>query len=106
MSLILYFRILYGSVGANGKQADGGIFNRSSFKERMDNNLLQLPPSMLLPGSTTWSNFHMIGDDAFSLSTRMMKPFPGNIEGSLSQKIEMRVFDYRLLFFIYFFIFL
>ena len=81
---------------ANGKQSDGGIYNRSNFKMHLDNGELNLPQPRLFPGSLTrGSAYHIVGDDAFGLSTSLMKPFPSAICGSLQEKVEMRIFDYR-----------
>ena len=97
INYFFFYRFLYCSVGANGKQSDGGIYNRSNFKKLLEEGKLKIPKPRRLPESRNkWSNFHICGDDAFGLKFTMMKPYPGNVEGTLQQKIDMRIFDYRL----------
>lgn len=72
-------------VGANGRFSDGGIWNRSVFKERLENGALNLPPNDPFP-------YHIIADSAFALSTTLMKPYP---EAELGDHVDNRLFNYR-----------
>ncbi|XP_031625657.1 uncharacterized protein LOC116342282 [Contarinia nasturtii] len=83
------YRLLYIDVGTKGRISDGGIFNRSSLYSAIENNLLNIPPSTLLPGSDIKTPYTIIADDA--LKTYIMKPY--SFRG---QDIGQRVFNYRL----------
>lgn len=70
------YRILYMDSGNYGKASDGGLYDNSDFKRAMDRGDLNLPgPAPLLPGGPMLP-FFFIGDAAFPLSERMMKPYP------------------------------
>lgn len=72
-------------VGANGRISDGGIWNRSKFKERLHNGQLNLPHDGPFP-------YHIVSDDAFALNTNLMKPYPGK---DLDDNMYNRIFNYR-----------
>jgi hypothetical protein len=40
-----YFK--YIDVGSNGRASDGGVFAKSSFKNAIENNLLNMPPNII-----------------------------------------------------------
>lgn len=63
-------------VGARGKQSDGGIFIATELYRRLENNEFNLPPEILLPGTTISVPPVLIGDEAFPLKTYLMRPFP------------------------------
>ena len=84
-------RFLYVDVGTNGRVSDGGVYGKSSLKQALDMNSLNMPISGTLPGSNLQSPFVMLADDAFPLSDRLMKPYPG---ANLSH--NQRIFNYRL----------
>lgn len=77
-------------IGAEGRQSDGGIFQRSDIGIAFENNLLNVPSpenvseNCILP-------FVLVGDEAFPLKTYMMRPFPRK-----SLTYEKRIFNYRL----------
>ena len=86
-----HLRFLYIDVGTNGRVSDGGVYAKSMLKQAMDGNHLNMPLEGLLPGTSTGVPYHMVGDDAFPMSVRMLKPFPGqNLDSS------KRIFNYRL----------
>lgn len=64
-------------IGAEGRQSDGGIFQRSNIGIGFENNLLNVPcpqkvsENYILP-------FVLVRDEAFVLRTYMMRPFPRN----------------------------
>ncbi|RLU27126.1 hypothetical protein DMN91_000925 [Ooceraea biroi] len=77
-------------IGAEGRQSDEGIFQRSDIGIAFENNLLNVPPpeniseNCILP-------FVLVGDEAFALKTYMMRPFSRK-----SLTYERRIFNYRL----------
>lgn len=52
---------------------------------------MHLPSPSILPGRTEATPIVFIGDDAFPLSTNVMKPFPGSFDKGSKQ----RIFNYR-----------
>lgn len=86
------YTFIYIDVGSFGKDSDSAIFQRSSFYKKLKNNELNIPRKQPLPG-TEGPNmpFTFIGDEAFSLSEHIMRPFSGKV---LSDK--QRIFNYRL----------
>lgn len=81
------YRLLHAEVGCNGAISDGGVFNYSNFKQRLDRAELGLPqfnnPTNDLP-------FVLIGDGAFKLTSRLMKPYTGR-----QLTLDQRVYNYR-----------
>lgn len=65
-------------VGTNGRISDGGVFSNTTFFRKFQNNELNIPdPEVMLPTGKEL-NYVLVGDDAFSLSENLMKPFTGN----------------------------
>ncbi|CAH1959144.1 unnamed protein product [Acanthoscelides obtectus] len=62
-------------VGSYGKEGDAGIFKKSKMGELVKNGTM-FPPPKYLPNSHTLLPHVVVGDDAFSLSEHMMKPYP------------------------------
>ncbi|KYN35743.1 hypothetical protein ALC56_09943 [Trachymyrmex septentrionalis] len=77
-------------LGAEGRQSDGGIFQRSDIGIAFESNLLNVPPAENILENCTLS-FVLVGDEAFALKTYMMRPFPRN-----SLTYEKKIFTYRL----------
>lgn len=85
------YKFIYIDVGAFGKESDSTIFEKSNFFKKLENNELNIPKSQSLLGTNTKMPFTFIGDEAFSLSSNIMRPFSGKV---LSDK--KRVFNFRL----------
>lgn len=86
------YNFIYVNVGCQGRISDGGVFNNTFFKKGLETDSLRLPPSRVLPGRTSPIPFVIVADDAFPLSTNIMKPYSGLHEkGS-----KKRIFGYRL----------
>ena len=86
------YKFIYVEAGAAGRAGDAGLFNKSTLKKALDNGLLNMPPPACIAGiPESPLNYHMIGDDAFGLSIRMMKPYPHR---HLDK--PKRIFNYRL----------
>ena len=81
-------------VGDNGRQSDGGVYTNSTIGYVIDKiNLLDLPTPGIIenPGSTLQYPYVFVADDAFSLKTYMLKPYPGDIS-----ELTQRIYNYRL----------
>ena len=84
-----HLRFIYFSIGHYGSFSDGGIYRDSQLRQYMATSR-ELPESVSL--DTTHSVMpHLVGDDAFPLSGRLMTPYPGR---SLTRRQQL--FNYRL----------
>ena len=70
------YQFLYAEVGMNGRNSDGETWAQSPLRKALENNTLNLPKSMPLSGVLDDIPFVCLGDDALSLVTYMMKPYP------------------------------
>lgn len=69
------YRFTLVDVGAYGGNSDGGIFSESLIGENLKNKTLNLPKGTFkLPNSQDCTPTFLLADDAFSLSTTIMKP--------------------------------
>lgn len=68
------------NVGAKGSASDGGVYRTTDFYRNIHdvNNPLNIPESRALPDRTIPIPMCIIGDDAFPVSERLMKPIAGN----------------------------
>lgn len=85
------YKFIYIDVGAFGKESDSTIFEKTNFYKALENNTLNIPKVRPLPGTNINMPYTFIGDEAFSLSSNIMRPYRGKV---LSHK--KRVFNYRL----------
>ncbi|XP_046864372.1 protein ALP1-like [Xenia sp. Carnegie-2017] len=85
------YKFIYVDVGAAGRSGDAGVFRDSALKRALSSNILNLPSPQNVQGIATKIHCHIVGDDAFPMSTNLMKPYPHrNLEKG------KRIFNYRL----------
>ena len=63
-------------LGANGRSCDAGVFGNLAMTTALENGTLGIPEDRPLPGRVKKVPFVMIGDEAFSFQTYMMKRYP------------------------------
>ena len=87
------YEFLAADVGMNSRMSDGGNWSRNEFRVKLADvdNPLGIPAPMCLPGRRKPIPYVCVGDDAFPLSSYMMKPYP---QTRLNE--EKRIFNYRL----------
>lgn len=85
------YSFMYVDVGVNGRISDGGVFRDSSLCRAMNANKLNFPPDQTLLGRSIPVSFTIVGDDAFPLSRRLLKPFPFR-----NASTGQRIFNYRI----------
>ncbi|XP_064643564.1 uncharacterized protein LOC135497663 [Lineus longissimus] len=85
------YRFRMVDIGAYGRESDGGVFSRSQFGIKMDNDTLGIPESGCLPGTDIKVPYMFLGDEAFPLKKNLMRPYAGT-----GLDYEHRVFNYRL----------
>lgn len=87
------YNFIYADVGCQGRISDGGVFKFTSLYKKMVQNKLNIPPEKALPSRSTPVPYVFVADDAFALSTHVMKPYPGQ---RLCSSSAERIFNYRL----------
>ncbi|XP_046395705.1 uncharacterized protein LOC124162968 [Ischnura elegans] len=85
------YKFIYIDVGCYGRISDGGVFNNSSLKTGIVNGALNLPNRSALKGRQSPLPYVVVADDAFALSTYLMKPYPFR-----NPAMKQRVYNYRL----------
>lgn len=88
------YQCIWASIGTNGRSSDAAIWQNADLRVALQdrtNNPLNLPPARPLPGRQKPVPYVLTGDDAFSLTAFLMKPYP---HSGLSD--EQRIFNYRL----------
>ncbi|XP_041448920.1 putative nuclease HARBI1 isoform X2 [Drosophila obscura] len=84
-----HYRFTYIDVGACGSEGDMNAFSQCEFGKALLSETLNFPDDNALNGERT--PYFIVGDDAFPLHKRIMKPF-----GSRNLAVDERVFNYRL----------
>ena len=85
------YEFLYIDVGAEGRAGDARVWNDSDFNHALHQGLLNIPQDNRLPGSEKIVPYILVGDEAFRLTTHLMKPFARR---NLSDRDL--IFNYRL----------
>lgn len=70
---------------------DAVVFGESAFRRALLEERLDLQPETFLPSIAISVDHYMVGDQAFPLHRRIMRPYPGNF---LDER--KRIFNYRL----------
>jgi len=86
------YRFIIVDIGAPGRQGDSGVLTNSGLMNLLEDNKLKIPPVAQLDGSNEEFPFVFVADEAFPLTTYMMRPYPRS--GNLN--ITKKIFNYRL----------
>lgn len=87
------YNFLYADVGCQGRISDGGVFKHTTLYQDLERKTLNVPDEDPLPGRTKPVPYVFVADDAFALSSYMMKPYPGHTPGASTPE---RIYNYRL----------
>lgn len=87
------YKFVVVDVGAYGKESDNGIFERSAIGKKIANNSFNIPPPKYLPNTTVKLPHFLIGDEAFALSSYMMKPYAKRVARLDKEK---KIYNYRI----------
>lgn len=79
--------------GSYGKEGDSGIFRKSTMGRSIANDSFNIPGPKALPNTNEQLPHFLIGDEAFPLSTYMMKPYSRR---NARVDRQMEIFNYRL----------
>jgi len=85
------YKFLAVDVGSYGKDGDAGIFAKSP----LGNNLskaFKFPPPGPLPGTQTVLPYVVLGDEAFKLTTTLMRPYPHD---QAKADTDKAIYNYR-----------
>lgn len=86
------YKFLWADVEGIGSCSDAQIYNQSELRQGLEeDNIAGWPRPDPLPGDTQDVPYFIVGDDAFSLRTYLMKPY-----SSKNLTHEERIFNYRL----------
>lgn len=84
------YRFIFVDIGAYGKESDSTIFHNSKLYDLIVTHKLPIPAPKPLPCNQN-APFVFVGDEAFSLSNNVMRPYSGK-----HLSVEQRIFNYRL----------
>lgn len=86
------YNFIFIDVGAYGKSSDSAIFQDTELYKKLISNTLNIPePHQISENDPTLFPYVFIGDEAFGLSTNIMRPYGGN-----NLSTEKKIFNYRL----------
>uniref|UniRef100_A0A8C5RC91 DDE Tnp4 domain-containing protein n=1 Tax=Laticauda laticaudata TaxID=8630 RepID=A0A8C5RC91_LATLA len=86
------YKFMYIDASGNGSSSDAQVYNASDLKGGLERNLIVgFPDPEPLPNDTQDVPYFIVGDDTFSLTTYLMKPYTSKY---LTR--EERIFNYRL----------
>lgn len=77
-------------IGAEGRHSDGGIFKNSGIGKLIMTDMIKFPAPSALNNEGEEINYYIAADEAFPLTTCIMRPYPGRF---LVQ--NKRIFNYR-----------
>lgn len=85
-------RFIYIDVGTNGRVSDRGVWNKCTLKSLLERDALKIPQASPLPGTNDDFPYVIVGDEGFTLSEKVLIPFP---KEQCSGKKDKRIFNYR-----------
>ncbi|XP_041484662.1 putative nuclease HARBI1 [Lytechinus variegatus] len=86
------YKVLWADVSGNGSASDAQIYNQNELKQGLEiGDIMGWPNQDPLPNDTQDVPYFIVGDDAFSLRTYLMKPYSAK---ALTR--EERIYNYRL----------
>lgn len=85
------YKFIFIDVGAYGKCSDSTVFQNSIFYKKLREFNLNIPKESNIPGVPNALPYFFIGDEAFSISEHILRPYPGT-----NLNFTKRIFNYRL----------
>ena len=82
------YKFLYVDVGAEGGACDGGIWKACTLHAAIEARLVRMPLPEPIPNDDKFIPYNFIGDDAFAMKTRLIKPFSHH-----SQEVREMIFN-------------
>jgi len=81
------------NIGKPGRCSVGGVFKASEMGKKILNNTLHFPKASAISENYINIPYYIMADEAFSLHTCMMRPYPGR--GKSKLPIKEAIFNYR-----------
>jgi DDE superfamily endonuclease len=88
------YRFIVVDIGAYGRESDSGVFKRSVIGKKIHDKKLNVPPPSPVRPNGPILPYFLVGDEAFPLTTYLMRPYPGRSTGLLEYRKQ--IFNYRL----------
>jgi len=86
------YRFVYTDVGAYGKDCDSSVFQRTNFYRMLTDGCLNVPqPALIQEGSDVKPPFVLVGNQAFILTDKVLRPYEGHFLSDTK-----KIFNYRL----------
>jgi hypothetical protein len=86
------YRFVYIDVRAYGKNCDSSVFQRTNFYRMLTGGHLNVPqPAHIQEGSDVKLPFVLVGDQAFSMTYKALRPYKGHFLSDTKN-----IFNYRL----------
>ncbi|XP_050351879.1 uncharacterized protein LOC126774408 [Nymphalis io] len=85
------YKFIFCDIGCYGRHSDSTIFEDTIFFTKLQEKSLNIPKPRPISTDGCTLPYVLIGDEAFSLSENLLRPYPGK---RLTEK--MRIFNYRL----------
>ena len=83
------YRFVYIDVGAYGKDCDSSVFQRTNFYRMLTDGRLNVPqPALIQEGSVVKLSFVLVGDQAFSLTDKVLRPYKGHFLSDTKKNIQ------------------
>lgn len=80
------------NIGAYGRESDSSVFKHSKFDKNLYAQQLNIPKPAYLPNTESCPQpYVFLADEAFSLHTNLLRPYPGR-----NLTVVQRIFNYRL----------
>lgn len=85
------YKFVYIDIGAYGKCSDSSVFKNSIFYKKLMEHTLNIPKHSKISGIPNDLPYFFIGDEAFSVSEHILRPYAGT-----NLNPAKRIFNYRL----------
>ena len=84
------YRFVYIAVGAYGKDCDSSVFRRTNFYRMLTDGRLNAPqPALIQEGSDVKLPFVLVGDQAFSLTDKVLRPYKEHFLSDTKKNIQL-----------------
>ncbi|XP_025264644.1 protein ALP1-like [Camponotus floridanus] len=88
------YKFTWIDIGQYGSISDGGVWANTDFAQDLQNGAIDLPIPRPLPERNIPFPFVFVADEAFPLTTYLMRPYSRKNSSHFS--IDIRIFNYRL----------
>ncbi|XP_020299084.1 uncharacterized protein LOC109863260 [Pseudomyrmex gracilis] len=87
------YKFTWLDIGQYGSLSDGSVWSNTDLMQALEEGTINLPPPTPLPGTNVPFPYVFVADEAFPLSTYMMRPFS---KKNVEMSDDERIFNYRV----------